>query len=102
MTYVYLIHFHKRLAHAQHYIGFASDLDKRLTDHLCGMGARLMEVCFERGIEWRCVRVWFGADRTFERWLKRWNGAAALCPVCCDAAMRRANQFPNTKMRGTE
>lgn len=100
---VYLLHFHRKLKHAQHYLGFvASDanLDKRLTDHLCGMGARIMEVCFERSIEWRCVRVWFGADRSFERRLKRFKGAKVLCPICNGGrAMNRANEFPNSRMK---
>lgn len=100
---VYLLHFNKRLAHAQHYIGFVQSddgLDKRLTDHLCGMGARIMEVCFERGIEWKTARIWFGADRKFERKLKRFKGAQKICPVCKgESAMRRANNFPNTRMR---
>jgi hypothetical protein len=39
---VYLLHFHQKLAHGQHYIGFTTNLDKRLTDHLCCQGARLM------------------------------------------------------------
>ncbi len=100
---VYLIHFNEKLAHAQHYIGFVESeqgLDKRLTDHLCGMGARLMEVLFERGIEWRPVRVWFGADRKFERQLKRRKCAARICPVCAGrAALKRANQFPNGRVK---
>lgn len=100
---VYLIHFNRKLKHAQHYLGFVeseANLDKRLTDHLSGQGARIMEVCFERGIEWKCVRVWSGADRSFERRLKRLKGAKVLCPVCNgQAAMRRANGFPNARMK---
>lgn len=99
---VYLLHFNRKLKHAQHYLGFVESdagLDKRLTDHLCGMGARLMEVCFDLQIEWRCVRVWFGADRSFERRLKKWKGAAQICPVCTGAAMNRANDFPNARMK---
>jgi predicted GIY-YIG superfamily endonuclease len=53
----------------QHYIGFTTNLDKRLTDHLCGQGARLMEVRFERGIEWKLAGAWLG-DRELERRLK--------------------------------
>ncbi len=87
---VYLLHFHRKLAHSQHYIGFTRDLDRRLTDHLCGMGARLMEVCFERGIEWKLARTWPG-DRELERRLKNRKEAPALCPICNPAtAMNRA------------
>jgi hypothetical protein len=35
----------------------------------CGQGARLMEVCFERGIEWKLAGAWLG-DRELERRLK--------------------------------
>lgn len=100
---VYLIHFNKRLAHAQHYLGFCErdeGLDKRLTDHLCGQGARLMEVLFEAGIEWKPVRVWFGADRKFERRLKNQKNAPLLCPVCAGRkALARANDFPNGRLK---
>ncbi len=89
---VYLLHLHRKLAHSQHYIGFTTNLDKRLTDHLCGMGARFMEVCFERGIEWKLARTWQG-DRAFERWLKRKHGAARFCPVCAGKkALNRAKE----------
>lgn len=101
---VYLIHFHKPLKHARHYLGFCAtddSLDKRLTDHLCGMGARLLEVLFEVGIEWSCVRVWYGADRKFERKLKDAKHGGRFCPVCNPrSAMRSANQFPNGRLKG--
>ena len=88
---VYLLHLRRKLAHSQHYIGFTEHLDKRLTDHLCGQGARFMEVCFERKIEWRLARMWQGAGREFERKLKRRHGAASICPLCSGkAALRRA------------
>ncbi len=89
---VYLIHFNRRLKHAGHYIGFTTDLDKRITDHLCGMGARLMEVINDAGIEWKIARTWRG-DRKLERRLKNWNGAAKFCPICSGkAAMNRAKE----------
>src|SRR5262249_33453638 len=88
---VYLIHFSKAYRHARHYIGFTTDLNKRLVDHLAGMGARLLEVVVQNGIEFRLARVWPGADRNFERRLKNWKGAAKFCPLCGgDDAMRRA------------
>jgi hypothetical protein len=90
-TTVYLIHFNKAYRHARHYIGFTTNLDKRITDHLCGMGARLMEVITDAGIEWRVSRIWVG-DRRFERRLKNRHNAPALCPVCVGKrAMKRGN-----------
>jgi len=90
-TTVYLIHFNKAFRHARHYIGFTTNLDKRITDHLCGMGARLMEVITNAGIEWRVARTWRG-DRRLERRLKDWHNAALLCPLCSGKeAMNRGN-----------
>ena len=41
---IYLICFNRPYEHAKHCLGVAIDLDKRITDQLWGMGARLMEV----------------------------------------------------------
>ena len=78
---VYLIHFNTPYKHARHYLGYTRDLDRRITDHLCGMGARLMEVITTAGIEWKVVRTWKG-DRNRERQLKNRKEAPALCPIC--------------------
>ena len=81
MATVYLIHFNQAFKHARHYIGYTTNLDRRITDHLCGIGARLMEVVTAAGVEWQCVRTWQG-DRRLERQLKKRKHAALLCPVC--------------------
>ena len=87
---VYLIHFRKPYKHARHYLGYSANLDKRITDHLCGMGARLLEVITDAGIEWKLARTWPG-DRELERRLKNRKEAPALCPICSGkAALRRA------------
>lgn len=91
-TTVYLIHFNKAYRHARHYIGFTTNLDKRITDHLCGMGARLMEVITNAGIEWRVARTWKG-DRRLERRLKGWHNAALLCPLCSGKAAMSRGKF---------
>lgn len=88
---VYLLHFNRPYRHARHYIGFTTNLDKRITDHLCGMGARLMEVITGAGIEWKLARTWQG-DRRLERRLKEWHNAALLCPLCSgEEALSRGN-----------
>jgi len=92
MSTIYLLHLDKPLCHAKHYIGLADDLAARLERHATSDGARLLAVCRERGITWRCVRTWTG-DRTFERWLKRKKAAPTLCPVCAGAkALLRAKE----------
>ena len=86
---VYLIHFLKPYKHARHYLGYSTNLDKRIADHLCGMGARLLEVVTDAGIEWRLVRTWPG-DRELERKLKNRKDAPRLCPICNPPALNRA------------
>jgi len=82
MGTIYLIHFDKKLSHAQHYLGYTGgDLEVRLERHRNGNGARLMQVIKERGIAWRLVRTWSGG-RKLERKLKRRHNSPKLCPIC--------------------
>ena len=79
---VYLIHFDQAIAdHARHYLGWASDLDARLEAHRAGRGARLMEVCKDRGIGWHVSRTWEGT-RDRERAIKDRAESPRLCPDC--------------------
>jgi predicted GIY-YIG superfamily endonuclease len=89
---VYLICFNRQYKHARHYIGFTTNLDKRITDHLCGQGARLIEVITNAGIEWKVTRTW-QADRNFERYLKNRKEGPRLCPICNKRAMKRCAQL---------
>lgn len=86
---VYLLHFHRPLEHARHYIGFTSrPLAARLSEHASGHGARLMQVCRERGIGWVLARTWSEAPRPVERALKRHHTAVRLCPICSPRTRR--------------
>ena len=79
---IYLLHFDQAVAdHARHYLGWTSDLDARLDAHREGRGARLMEVCRERGITWHVSRTWSGT-RDRERALKDRAESPRLCPDC--------------------
>ena len=92
-TTVYLLCFNQAYRHARHYIGFTTNLDRRITDHLTGTGARLLEVITQAGIEWKLARTWPDADRAFERRLKRRKEAPALCPICSgEKALQRARK----------
>jgi len=88
---VYLIHFNRAYKHARHYLGYSQDLDKSITDHLCGMGARLMEVVTQAGIEWKVSRTWPG-NRGLERQLKNRKDSPRLCPICSAKALNRAKE----------
>ncbi|MEN6583000.1 MAG: GIY-YIG nuclease family protein [Armatimonadota bacterium] len=78
---VYLLHFERPYKHAQHYIGYTSDLESRLTQHRNGTGARLIQVINAAGIKFKLARTWSG-DRNFERKLKNYKHSSKLCPIC--------------------
>jgi predicted GIY-YIG superfamily endonuclease len=79
---IYLLHFDQPVSdHARHYLGWASDLAARLEAHREGRGARLMEVCRERGISWHLARTWEGT-RDRERAIKDRAESPRLCPDC--------------------
>ena len=79
---VYLIHLDTPLSHARHYIGYADDIYRRVSTHKKGQGARMLQVCVERGISFRLVRTWPKRNRHYERQLKNRKNAKVLCPVC--------------------
>ena len=78
---VYLLHFTQPYKHARHYVGFTTDLENRIAEHLAGRGARLMEVIIEAGLSAQLARTWKGT-RTMERYIKNQKNAPRLCPVC--------------------
>ena len=79
---VYLIHFHEKLCHAQHYIGFTTNLDERIQCHKNGNGSRLMEVIGQLELPWEVARTWENTPKAMERELKNYKNAKRLCPIC--------------------
>ena len=79
---VYLLCFSEHYKHAKHYIGFTKDVNKRLSRHRKGQGARLIEVVYQAGIEANLARTWENVDRHFERKLKKQKNSKRLCPIC--------------------
>jgi predicted GIY-YIG superfamily endonuclease len=83
MTGIYLLHFDPPLHHARHYLGWASDIDKRLARHMSGKGARLVKAVIEAGCRVELVAVWEGASRDEERRMKNSNAVGKrYCPIC--------------------
>lgn len=79
----YLLHFDRKLSHAQHYLGYADrKLENRIKQHRTGKGASLTRAAVEAGITLNLVRTWEGGDRTLERQLKRRKNSPKLCPIC--------------------
>jgi|SRR6267154_5443486 len=83
---IYLLHFHRPLHHARHYLGIATDLGARLEEHARGTGARIMAVLKERGIGGTLARTWCGT-RKDEKQLKRRRDMPRVCPALsrCEA-----------------
>jgi predicted GIY-YIG superfamily endonuclease len=83
MGIVYLLHFESKLHHAQHYLGYTSDLDQRLQQHRLGRsGAGLVRAFFEREITFVLAHTWVGS-RALERHFKQhWHAGPRLCPLC--------------------
>lgn len=85
---IYLLHFERAHYHARHYLGWTTDFDARLAEHLAGRGARLMEVIVkEQRIAVHVARTWRGT-RNDERRLKNHNHAPRLCPICNPGTQR--------------
>jgi hypothetical protein len=83
----YLIHFAERIGRegrngAQHYIGWASNVEARVIDHRRGNGAAIMAEVSRRGIDWEVVRLYPGWTRHDERRRKRAGHFDRDCPVC--------------------
>lgn len=84
---IYLIHLDHPIHHAQHYIGFTSDLPTRIKTHRSGNGAKLLKHANELGILYRVVRTWRGGQwvngaRRAEKNLKARKNARKICPIC--------------------
>jgi len=79
---VYIIHLHHPLAHARHYVGWASDVEARVARHRSGNGSKLMAAVGQAGIPWEVARIINGATRADERRIHNSHATAAFCPVC--------------------
>ncbi len=92
---VYLIHFDKKLEHAQHYVGFSTNLAERLDIHHKGNAdsCKLLLAVKDSNIKWRLAHVWVGEDHNFERDLKRSAQVARLCPFCRPGRLTYARDY---------
>lgn len=80
---VYILHFSQKVSgKAGHYAGFADQVQARLKHHRNWTGARLTAVAAERGIQMTVARTFEGADRNFERKLKKTKNLSRYCPIC--------------------
>jgi len=77
---VYLLHFDQPYKHARHYVGWASNVRRRLAEHEAGRGARLLAVVRERG----SAGSWPGCGQAAGPGSGRSSGRAPCrqCPLC--------------------
>ena len=85
---VYLLHFEKSIGNpakpkgqASHYIGWTTNLDKRLEQHRKGWSACIVKAFHAAKIGFVLAQTWEG-DRHLERSLKNKKHASRFCPVC--------------------
>lgn len=110
---VYILHLSEKMGHAQHYVGYAEDVEARLDEHAAttwepyeepsyaegkrklgekhGPGATFMGVVNSRGISYVLARVWEDGDQRLEKLIKSYKKTALLCPLCNDRAMNYLN-----------
>jgi predicted GIY-YIG superfamily endonuclease len=98
----YLIHFDEPVGRskAQHYLGFATDLRRRIAQHRAGKGSAITARANALGIGWRVVRVWRDADLDAEQALKAML-PKNLCPYC-NVRVRRQKARLIDKGQGRE
>jgi predicted GIY-YIG superfamily endonuclease len=88
---VYLIHMDSPVlrAHAQHYIGWSTDVFERLFQHRRNRALASWKCATSAASGYKIARVWKGQNRSFERKLKNRKNARRLCPVCSGQAARK-------------
>lgn len=84
MSAVYVLHFDPPLQHARHYVGWTDheDVASRLEEHLKGRGSRLVRAAVAAGTAVQLAHVFVGADRHFERRIKKNKDVCRWCRIC--------------------
>lgn len=85
---VYLLHYFYPISNrhaAQHYLGFAYNIDRRIQQQRRGkkgIAANFCHVAKTRKIPFVVAREWKDGDRKLERRLKNRKNHRKLCPIC--------------------
>lgn len=84
MSAVYVLHFDPPFKQAKHYVGFTDqeDVGDRIVEHLKGTGSRLVRAAVGAGVTIHIAHVFVGADRHFERRIKRSTDVCRWCRMC--------------------
>lgn len=106
---MYLIHFDRPYKHACHYLGWTTDLEKRIKQHReinldnldkenKNRGAVLLAYVNSAGIGWEVVRVWEGVTIDIEFKLKKNMHLPRYCPKCKGEQLRKAREQHKRRM----
>jgi predicted GIY-YIG superfamily endonuclease len=81
--YVYIIHLARPLrgSKSRHYVGFSTQVEKRLWHHRKGTGSHFLREANRQGIPYALVVVFRGTKRD-ERKLKNRKNTPLYCPCC--------------------
>ncbi len=81
---VYILHFDKKLHHAQHYVGCTENIDRRMNEHLhCHQcGSNLVRAAIKQGINVVLAKVYPNGDRALEKKIKAMKKTSLVCPIC--------------------
>jgi hypothetical protein len=83
--YIYVVHFERPYQHAQHYVGWTSNLRQRFYRHTSDApvrrGSALMRAVVGAGIAFKVVATWRGT-REEERRVHNEHHVHRHCPVC--------------------
>lgn len=96
--FVYIIHLAKPLAgsRARHYVGFSTQVEKRLFHHRKGTGSAFLREANRQRIPYALVVIFAGTKRD-ERKLKNCKNTAKYCP-CCNPNRPRKYQSPVSEL----
>ena len=78
---VYLLHFDDPVAGCRHYVGYTTNLKRRLWQHQNGRGSRLTKRVHAAGVQMRLPRTWVGG-LDLERQIKREGHFTRHCALC--------------------
>lgn len=81
---LYLLHLSPPYLHAEHYLGYARDIRRRVEQHRSGgtKASPLIAAAIDQGSQVLLARVILGGDRQMERRMKNGGGLSRHCPIC--------------------
>jgi|SRR5690242_5011370 len=88
--FVYIVHLARPLAgsKSRHYVGFSTQVEKRLWHHRKGTGSHFLREANRQGIPY-CLVVIFAGTKRDERRLKNCKNTARYCPCCATNKARK-------------